>query len=69
MFYYKTSFSKKAEFLEKTAKNPFVGGHDCFEGKGASGDKNQYNLFGRHQRFEYFSFNNLFEKKYQYFPK
>ncbi len=34
MFYYKISFSKKAVFLEKTAKNPFVGGHDRFEGKG-----------------------------------
>ncbi len=28
MFYYKTSFSKKAVFLEKTAKNAFVGGHE-----------------------------------------
>ncbi len=33
MFYYKTSFSKKAVFLEKTAKNPFMGGHDRFEGR------------------------------------
>ncbi len=65
MFYYTTSFSKKAVFLEKTAKTPFVGvgGHDCFEGRGASGDKNQYNLFCWHQqRSEYFSFNNFFEK-------
>ncbi len=61
MFYYRTSFSKKV-FLEKTAKNLFVGGHDHFEGRGASGDKNQYNLFCRHRRFEYFSFNNFFEK-------
>ncbi len=53
MFYYKTSFSKKAVFLEKTAKNPFVGGHDRFEGRRASSDKNQYNLFGRYRRFEY----------------
>ncbi len=45
MFYYKGSFSEKAVFLEETAKNPFVRGHDCFEGKRASGDKNQYNLF------------------------
>ncbi len=34
MFYYKTSFSKKAIFLKKTAKIPFVGGQDCFKGKG-----------------------------------
>ncbi len=32
MFYYKTDFSKKAIFLEKTAKNLFVEGHDRFEG-------------------------------------
>ncbi len=63
MFYYRTSFSKNAVFLEKTAKNPFVGGHDGFEGRGASGKKNQYNFFCRHQRFEYFSSNNFFEKK------
>ncbi len=34
MFYYKTSFWKKAVFSEKIAKNPFVGGRDCFEGGG-----------------------------------
>ncbi len=34
MFYYKTSFSKKAVFSEKTAKNVFVGRHDRFEGRG-----------------------------------
>ncbi len=45
MFYYKTNFSKNAGLLEKTAKNPFVEGNDRFEGRGASGDKNQYNLF------------------------
>ncbi len=27
MFYYRISFTKKAVFLEKTAKNQFVGGH------------------------------------------
>ncbi len=62
MFDYKTSFSKKAVFLEKTAKNPFVGGHDRFQGRGTSGDKNQYNLFCRYRRFEYFLSNNFFEK-------
>ncbi len=45
-------------------KNPFVGGHDDrFEGRRASGDKNQYKFFCRHRCFEYFSFNNIFEKK------
>ncbi len=34
MFYYKTSFSKKAVFLEKTAKNQFVEGQDHSEGRG-----------------------------------
>ncbi len=36
----KTSFSKKGVFLEKTAKNPFVGGHDRFEGRGRLEKKN-----------------------------
>ncbi len=34
MFYYRTSFSKKAVFLEKTTKNPFVGGYCRFERRG-----------------------------------
>ncbi len=38
-----------------------VGGHDCFKGKGAFGDKNQYNLFCRKWGFEYFLFNNFFK--------
>ncbi len=62
MFYYRTSFLKKAVVLEKTLKNPFVRGHIRFEGRGAPGDKNQYNLFGRHRRFEYFLSNNFFKK-------
>ncbi len=33
MFYYKKSFSKKAVFLEKTAKNSFVERHDRLEGR------------------------------------
>ncbi len=32
MFCYKTSFSDKAVFLEETAKNSFMGGHDSFDG-------------------------------------
>ncbi len=58
----------KAVFLEETAKNPFVGGHGRFEGREVPGDKNQYNLFCRHWRFEYFLSNNFFQKE-QYFPK
>ncbi len=48
--------------MEKTAKNSFVGEHDLFEGRGAPGEKNQYNLLCRHRRFEYFLSNNFFEK-------
>ncbi len=62
MFYCKTSSYKKTRFLEKIGKKPFVGGHDCFEGRGTSCDKNQYNLFCRHLRSEYFSFKNFFER-------
>ncbi len=45
MFYYKTSFSKKAVFLKKTGKKTPFGGDDRFEGRWASGDKNQYTFF------------------------
>ncbi len=48
--------------MEKTAKNTFVGERDRFEGSGESGDKYQNNLFCRHRRFEYFSFNNFFKE-------
>ncbi len=48
MFYYLTRLSKKAVFLEKTAKNLSVGGHDRFEERGASGDQNQYKPFCSH---------------------
>ncbi len=34
MFYYKTSFLKKAVLSEKTVKRPFVGGYDHFKGRG-----------------------------------
>ncbi len=34
MFYYKTSFSKKAVFSEKIMKNPFRGRCDHFEERG-----------------------------------
>ncbi len=39
-----------------------MGGYDCFEGKRASGDKNQCNLFSRKLGFAYFSFYSFFEK-------
>ncbi len=48
MFYYLTSFSGGGQyFFGKNYKKPSVKGYDCFEGKSASGDKNQYNLFCR----------------------
>ncbi len=37
-----------------------MGGHDHFEGKGVSDDKNQYKLFYKKLGFEYFSYNNFF---------
>ncbi len=40
-----------------------MGGHNHFEGKGMSGDKNQYNIFCMIRGFEYFSFDNFFKKK------
>ncbi len=47
MFYYKTSFLKKAVVSQKTAKNLFVGEHDRFEGRGTFADKNQCNVNSR----------------------
>ncbi len=47
----------------KNCEKPFVGGCDHFEGKWASGYKNQYNLFCRKWGFKYFSFNNFLKKK------
>ncbi len=45
MFYYKTSFSKKAVFLEETAENHFVWKHDRFEGRGRLGTKINVTFF------------------------
>ncbi len=45
MFYYKTSFSKKAVILLKTAKNPFVRGHDYFENRGCLATKINVTFF------------------------
>ncbi len=45
MFYYKTRVSKKAVFLEKTAKNPFVRGHDRFERRGRLATKINVTFF------------------------
>ncbi len=58
------------QFMLKNCKKPFVRGHDHFEGKGVSGDKNQFNLFCRKWGIEYFSFNNFFkQKKNNFYPK
>ncbi len=46
----------------KHCEKPFVGGHDHFEGKRASGGKNQYKLFYKKWGFEYFLCNNFFKK-------
>ncbi len=61
MFYYKTSFSKKAVFLDKTVKNHLWEDKIVLKG-GMFGHKSQHNLFCRHHSFEYFSLNNFFEK-------
>ncbi len=62
MFYYRTSFSQKAVFLEETEKNPFVGGNDHFEGRGHLATKINITFFCRYPRFEYFLSYNFFEK-------
>ncbi len=55
MFYYKTSFSKKAVFLKKMAEKPHLWEDlTVLREEGASDDKNQYNPFCRHRCFEYF---------------
>ncbi len=59
MFYYKTSFSKKTAFFEKTHLWEDM---TVLAGGGRLATKNQYNLFCRHRRLEYFSFNKFFEK-------
>ncbi len=41
----KEVFQKKQYFLKKKLQKTFVWGHDHFEGKGASGDKNQKYTF------------------------
>ncbi len=63
MFYYKTSFLKKAVFSEKTAKNLFVEGHDHFEGRGRLATKIIITFFVSFQVLYSFSFNNFFKKK------
>ncbi len=46
-FIIKQVFRKEPSIFLKNGEKPFVGGHYRFEGKGASGNKNQCNLFGR----------------------
>ncbi len=54
-------FEKSSIFLGGGgSETPFLDGHNCFEGKGPSRNKNQYNLFCRKWGFEYFSL--FFEK-------
>ncbi len=53
---------KNAAFSEEVVK-PSMGEHGHFEGKRASSNKNQYNLFYRKWGFKYFSLNNFFQKK------
>ncbi len=60
MFYYKTSFSKKAVFLEKIAKNRLWEGMTIL-GKGHRATKMNI-TFSVGQGFEYYSFNNFSEK-------
>ncbi len=48
-------FLKKAVFSLETAKNRFWGSQFPFEGKGVSGDKNEYNRFLGKWGLEYFS--------------
>ncbi len=55
-------------FFIYVEEHHFVGGHEHFERKAVSGDKNQYKLFCKKRGFEYFSYNNFFKKK-QYFLK
>ncbi len=45
MFYYRTSFSKKAVFLEKIVKNPFVRAQGSFEGRGHMATKINITFF------------------------
>ncbi len=61
-FIIKQVFWKK-QYFQKNCEKPFVGEHDHFKGEGASGDKNQCNLFCRKSGFEYFSFDDFFKKK------
>ncbi len=45
MFYYKTTFSKKAVFSEKTAENPFVEGMTILKGGGSLATKINITFF------------------------
>ncbi len=46
----------------KNCEKPFTRGHDHFEGKGSSGDKNQYKLFCKKWDFKDF-YKTIFSKK------
>ncbi len=68
MSYYGSSFSKKAVFLEKTEKNPFVEGLNRFEGRGCLATKISITFFVGIDVLNIFHFT-TFSKKKQYFPK
>ncbi len=55
-------FFEKSNIFGKKCENPFVGGYTILRG-GASGDKNQYNIFCMQWGFKYFWFNNFFSKE------
>ncbi len=67
MFYYKADFSKKAVFLEETAKNPFVGGQNRFEEMGHLARRISIIFFVGIDVLNIFHLT-TFSKK-QYFPK
>ncbi len=62
IFYYLSFFQKKKTIFREDDKKPFLGGQVPFEGKGASSDENEYNIFYGKWGLNILSFNNFFEK-------
>ncbi len=62
MFCNKTSFSEEAVFLEKTTKTHLWEDMNVLRGGESLATKISVTFFCKHRRFEYFSFNNFFEK-------
>ncbi len=65
IFYYLIVFSKKVVFSQKTGSE----GQVPFEGKGASGDENEYNFFFSEMRFWIFFNLIIFSNKATFFEK